>query len=457
MRAFLAAALLLTAGMPGLAGAQVFEVNDEDQLRQALIVSQDVVDGEDIINVAPGTYTVTTPFIHTQTANTPITINGAGAGKTIFDGGDVSQILRIDTSVAGDASADIAVRGITFRNGNAIAGGGVFIQTFDAPVAIESSEFLDSAGNRGGGLFVDTASGPVLIRNNILGSNTASANGGGAYVETDTGAVTFTNNTLNGNTAATGGGLYLLLLTDGASGAAANIFNNIIWGNTASASGGDLFIDDDGNGNGNGAAVDIDFNDFVTLDSGCVTSCISGINLGFNNLMEDPLLAAPDLRLLANSPAIDEGTNFVGLSATDIDGDSRALDGNGNGSVVVDMGADEFVFTPPDGEPPPPGVGDESACFVSTAAFGSSLAGEVAALRRFRDEHLLTSPQGRALVGLYYRHSPPLARYIAAHGTLRAAARLALAPVLHGVRHPAFALMFAIVLGAAVYGKRRKG
>jgi hypothetical protein len=455
MRAFLAAAVLLAAGMPGSGGAQVFDVSTDDGFRSALIASQDVID-DDVINLAAGTYAVISPFDHTFTSDTSLTINGAGAGKTIFDGGDVSQILRIDTSVAGDANADITVRGITFRNGSAVAGGGVFIQTFDAPVTVESSEFLDSASGRGGGLFVDTASGPVLIRNNIFGSNTAFANGGGAYVETDTGAVTFTNNTLTGNTAATGGGLYLLLLTDGASGAAANIFNNIIWENTASTSGGDLFIDDDGNGSGNGAAVDINFNDFETLDSGCVTSCTSGIKLGVNNLTEDPLLDSADFRLLINSPAIDAGTNLAGLSATDIDGDSRALDGDNNGTVVVDMGADEFVFTPPDNGPSPPG-GGESACFVSTAAFGSSLAGEVAALRRFRDEHLLTNPPGRALVALYYRHSPSLARHIAAHGTLRAAARLALAPVLHGVRHPAFALMFAIVLGAAVYGKRRKG
>ena len=46
----------------------------------------------------------------------------------------------------------------------------------------------------------------------------------------------------------------------------------------------------------------------------------------------------------AGSPAIDAGDNqAAALLTTDIDGNDRILDGNGNGVAVVDMGVDEFV------------------------------------------------------------------------------------------------------------------
>lgn len=63
------------------------------------------------------------------------------------------------------------------------------------------------------------------------------------------------------------------------------------------------------------------------------------------------------------------------------------------------------------------------ACFIATAAYGDPDAPEVAALRRFRDERLLTNRLGTAFVRLYYRCSPPLARLIARKPGLRAAVR----------------------------------
>jgi hypothetical protein len=44
------------------------------------------------------------------------------------------------------------------------------------------------------------------------------------------------------------------------------------------------------------------------------------------------------------SPCIDSGTNFpaLGLPAADIDNEDRTVNGNGEGSDEVDMGADEY-------------------------------------------------------------------------------------------------------------------
>ncbi len=71
-----------------------------------------------------------------------------------------------------------------------------------------------------------------------------------------------------------------------------------------------------------------------------------------------------------------------------------------------------------------------SPCFVATAAYGSPLASEVGALRRFRDRHLMTNAVGQALVAAYYETSPELAAWIAEDEGRRARAREILTPIV---------------------------
>src|SRR5262245_27769659 len=64
------------------------------------------------------------------------------------------------------------------------------------------------------------------------------------------------------------------------------------------------------------------------------------------NISDDFLFANPtegDYHLQQGSPSIDRGDNLTpNLSDKDIDGDPRILDGDSNGTAIVDMGVDEF-------------------------------------------------------------------------------------------------------------------
>jgi hypothetical protein len=69
-------------------------------------------------------------------------------------------------------------------------------------------------------------------------------------------------------------------------------------------------------------------------------------------------------------------------------------------------------------------------CFIATAAYGTPMAEEVEILSEFRDEYLLTNPLGQTLVDLYYRISPPIAEFIAAHPSLKLIVRAGLVPTV---------------------------
>ena len=70
-------------------------------------------------------------------------------------------------------------------------------------------------------------------------------------------------------------------------------------------------------------------------------------------------------------------------------------------------------------------------CFVSTAAYGSSLEKEVRTFRRFRNIHLLQSDFGKKLINIYYEYGPILARFIAKHDYLKPVARAGLYPLAY--------------------------
>jgi hypothetical protein len=88
--------------------------------------------------------------------------------------------------------------------------------------------------------------------------------------------------------------------------------------------------------------------------------------------------------------------------------------------------------------------GGDGGCFIATAAYGSYLDPQVKVLRNFRDKYLLTNPLGKKFVKFYYSVSPPIAGYITKHEGLKALTRVALTPIVYGLKYP---LLPLIIIG----------
>jgi len=109
-----------------------------------------------------------------------------------------------------------------------------------------------------------------------------------------------------------------------------NVFNNIIWGNTASGSGGDVYL------TGTGQKKLFEFNDADSL---------SGVwDIALNNIDLSPQFFDPvngDYHLQTNSPCANAGTNGApSQPLTDLDGNLRT-----NSLGQVDLGCYEFNNT----------------------------------------------------------------------------------------------------------------
>lgn len=98
------------------------------------------------------------------------------------------------------------------------------------------------------------------------------------------------------------------------------------------------------------------------------------------------------------------------------------------------------------------------SCFIATASYGTDLHPKVQVLREFRDQVLLKSGWGRALVDSYYKYSPDLACYIAERDGLRMITRALLAPIVFAISYPWSVLalcIFAFALLLATRSRRR--
>ena len=396
---------LVVLFITNVALGEIFNVTNLEEFQSALTTAES--NGEDdTINVAAGTYNITSTLTYKTNdgdSGHTLTIQGAGADKTILDGGGSVQILYIDTGTDG---GDVTIKDMAFENGNGGNGGGIYVHGSSINITIKKCIFSgNSAEDAGGGVEADSDSGITIINNTFSGNlakygggvdahsdsgitiinNTFSRNsakdyGGGVSAHSWSGTVTITNNifsrnsakygggvdagsdsgttiinnTFSGNSASRdGGGIWTRLYYDSA---ILNIYNNIFFDNTANAGGNDgddLYVNSDGNGNSTGSTVNLYNNNLsgnANFDTGqsedlFITETDNYSHGG--NIQQNPLFVDAengDFHLQSTSPCIDTGTNDAPhLPDTDKDGKPRIIDGDGDEIAIVDMGAYEFA------------------------------------------------------------------------------------------------------------------
>jgi len=252
------------------------------------------------------------------------------------------------------------------RNGCSGGVGGAGIKVVGAAATvIEENLIADNwlTDGNGGGISLFAAGTPV-IRNNIIARNTASGQGGGIWLANRSDAL-IVQNLIFANSAGEGGGVHWLV-PSGARGP--RLVNNTITENYATIAGrgsavfadgfdidavlvNNLLIGTAGQtalycGNFNDASSPIvQFNDVFTPGGGSYGG-ICADQTGMNgNVSVDPAFVAPwanDYHLQPASSAIDAGNSGAqDVPGVDLDGSLRVADSNGDGVVVIDLGAYE--------------------------------------------------------------------------------------------------------------------
>ncbi len=253
---------------------------------------------------------------------------GGGVGFYASNADISNNVFRKNVStggaVGGVGGSPVITGNLIENTEGSLFGAGVSCLACTNPVVVGNT-IRNNRIFQGGGVGFQAVTGGV-IASNVIAGNVAELVGGGIALLTTTGVVV-TNNTLVANRSPNGGGIYLFR-------SPTTITNNIIAQNQSTRTGGSITCrESDGTALGT--------ND-LWMNS---PSAPHGCTPGNGSIDADPKFvnpAAQDYHLAPTSPCIDAGNNNApGLPATDVDGQSRVQDGDGNAAPVVDLGADE--------------------------------------------------------------------------------------------------------------------
>jgi hypothetical protein len=254
-----------------------------------------------------------------------VTIGGGGGGILI----------------TGEGSAEILDNEIS-NNVNNGGGGGIYIPGAGATPIIKRNVIKGnsvSLGAFGGGVYSVNNSSPLIVQNLITGNH--ASYGAGVFWSASNGVrgPILVNNTIVDNDATTdGSGVY----ADGGDDQA-QLTNNIIVAKPGQSA---LYC---GPFDGHIDPIIRSNNIFSSGGMAYGGSCADMTGTD-GNISADPQFTDPaqgDYHLQQGSPSIDAGDNQApNLLDTDLDGDPRILDGDGDGIATVDMGVDEFLAPP---------------------------------------------------------------------------------------------------------------
>ena len=238
--------------------------------------------------------------------------------------------------IGGAASAQVIGNLIANNNaGDGIGGGGISLFAAGTPTITNNIFMGNTNVTTGGAISMYNLSDAVVVQNLFI--KNSSPQGGGVYYLVPSGAngPTLVNNTFFDNTATTGMGSAIYANDFDVP---SHLYNNIVdevSGQTA------VYC-----GNLNSTTIPLFFNNDVVASGGTNYGGICSDQTGSNgNISADPLFvkAPMNLQLQSGSPAIDAGTNSApDLPKKDLAGKPRIVDGNGDGSKIVDIGAYEF-------------------------------------------------------------------------------------------------------------------
>ena len=299
-------------------------------------------DGADFANNGENSYHVVTGSGTDPNAVLDgLTITAGNANALDYPDKDGGGIINIDGSPT--------VSNCMFTGNSANYGGGMYNRDLSFPEVINCT-FISNSGSGGG---IHNSSCSPRITNCIFVFN--SGNEGGAMRNWYS-SPQVTNCIFNGNLATgdwgRGGGMHNYYSSP-------QVINCTFWNNTADHSGGGISNLFDCNPTVANCILWDNTPNEIYDGSGTCTVTYSDVRggwlgLGENNINADPCFANPNgpdgiagtaddnLRLSFGSPCIDTGDNSAVTEATDLDGRTRIIDGDNDGTATVDMGAYEY-------------------------------------------------------------------------------------------------------------------
>jgi len=280
----------------------------------------------------------------------------ADPSKTVIDGSAADTVLNIGSS---SQNIDITIKYFTFKNGDAINGGGVKVDNVGAQMKVTLINNIITGNNAqsGAGFYARTPSGKteITLTNNMITDNTANSQGGGIYAEAGwyfQNEMTLTNNTIAGNYGdSNGGGISIYSHQGGLM--TLRLCNCVIWANSTNpiwGSGDDIYYWEDDTSADSITTIDAwycDIGDIYTPPSYSGTYNDNG-----GNISKDPEFfnaGRGNDHIRSKSPAVDTGWcgtmdldwNYIRVAPyDDFEGDPRP----GDGAILgCDMGADEYL------------------------------------------------------------------------------------------------------------------